>query len=160
MKTLLLIRHGKSDWVAGLSDKDRPLNQRGIMDAHQMGQKLKIQGIIPEFMFVSSAKRTTKTAEILSDYYDLEKEHVISCPELYLCEVEDIFDTVECLDNEINIASVVAHNPCLSYLASQLSSLDYVDMPTMGIFIVQFDTDEWDNLRQAKVISTQLITPR
>ena len=37
MKTWIMMRHGKSSWELNVSDKDRPLNQRGIDDAHKMG---------------------------------------------------------------------------------------------------------------------------
>jgi phosphohistidine phosphatase len=33
MKNLILIRHAKSNWDAPLKD-DRPLDQRGMKDAH------------------------------------------------------------------------------------------------------------------------------
>jgi phosphohistidine phosphatase len=38
MKTLLLLRHGKSNWnEPSLPDHDRPLNKRGERDAPRMG---------------------------------------------------------------------------------------------------------------------------
>ncbi|MEI9909506.1 MAG: histidine phosphatase family protein [Bacteroidota bacterium] len=40
-KTLILIRHAKSDWsTASLSDFDRPLNERGRKDAPEMAKRL------------------------------------------------------------------------------------------------------------------------
>jgi len=42
MKTLLLIRHAKSSWdQPGLSDFDRPLNERGKKDAPVMAKRVK-----------------------------------------------------------------------------------------------------------------------
>ena len=43
MKTWIMIRHGKSSCELNVSDKDRPLNQRGIDDAHNMGAFLEDQ---------------------------------------------------------------------------------------------------------------------
>ena len=41
MKTLLLVRHAKSDWgTPSLGDIDRPLNDRGKRDAPVMAQRL------------------------------------------------------------------------------------------------------------------------
>ncbi len=34
MKKLILIRHAKSNWDTPLKDIDRPLDQRGLKDAH------------------------------------------------------------------------------------------------------------------------------
>ena len=63
MKTLLLVRHAKSDWGdPALDDFDRPLNHRGKKDAPEMGQRL-IEKKIPIDLFIASpAKRAAKTA--------------------------------------------------------------------------------------------------
>ena len=43
MKTLLMMRHGKSDWDADFgSDHDRPLNERGVRNSRLMGQVLAV----------------------------------------------------------------------------------------------------------------------
>ncbi|MFQ5609583.1 MAG: histidine phosphatase family protein, partial [Woeseiaceae bacterium] len=40
MKTLTIVRHAKSSWKdRTLSDRERPLNQRGERDAPIMGQR-------------------------------------------------------------------------------------------------------------------------
>ena len=41
MKTLLLVRHAKSDWPTNVDDFDRPLNERGHKDAPKMAKFLK-----------------------------------------------------------------------------------------------------------------------
>ena len=41
MKELILIRHGKSSWDYPVSDKDRPLQERGINDAHLVSNTFK-----------------------------------------------------------------------------------------------------------------------
>ena len=49
MKTLLILRHAKSNWnYPDLSDYDRPLNARGKQDAPRMGEHLREQGLIPD----------------------------------------------------------------------------------------------------------------
>ena len=41
MKTIILFRHGKSDWNAHFeNDHERPINKRGIKAAKKMGKKL------------------------------------------------------------------------------------------------------------------------
>ena len=39
MKNLIIIRHAKSSWEAPLKDIDRPLSQKGIIDAHLVAKK-------------------------------------------------------------------------------------------------------------------------
>jgi len=68
MKTLLILRHAKSSWShPGLSDHDRPLNKRGKRDAPRMGQLLREEGLLPDLIISSSAKRAKTTAERVSN---------------------------------------------------------------------------------------------
>ena len=51
MKTILILRHGKSSWSnPGLADIDRPLNKRGKRDAPRMGSLLREQDIVPDLI--------------------------------------------------------------------------------------------------------------
>jgi phosphohistidine phosphatase len=64
MKTLLILRHGKSSWkFPDLPDHDRPLNSRGKRDAPLMGRKLAEEGMVPDVIISSSATRAHDTAK-------------------------------------------------------------------------------------------------
>jgi len=57
MKSILILSHAKSSWKhPELSDHDRPLNKRGKRDAPLMGELLKNEHLIPEFIISSDAK--------------------------------------------------------------------------------------------------------
>ena len=46
MKSVILFRHGKSDWGANYDhDHERPLSKRGIRDAKKMGKFLFLQNL-------------------------------------------------------------------------------------------------------------------
>ena len=45
MKKLILVRHGKSSWEYSVSDRDRPLSERGINDALLVSGKVLSQNI-------------------------------------------------------------------------------------------------------------------
>ncbi|HEY0356372.1 MAG TPA: histidine phosphatase family protein [Flavisolibacter sp.] len=69
MKTLLLVRHAKSSWDApGLSDFDRPLNERGKNDAPEMAKRLKAKGVSIDLFVSSPAKRAKKQPAILQKH--------------------------------------------------------------------------------------------
>jgi len=62
MKTVLLFRHGKSDWYADYDwDHNRPLAKRGRKAARAMGRWLAETGPLPESIVSSSAKRAQQT---------------------------------------------------------------------------------------------------
>ena len=65
MKKLFLMRHAKSDWNdRNLSDFDRPLNDRGIRNAPEMGKRLLDKWGVPEKIYCSSARRTVENCHI------------------------------------------------------------------------------------------------
>ena len=67
MKQLLIVRHAKSDWGnAGISDFNRPLNERGIINASLMGKRLKVKGILPNALISSPALRAITTAKLIT----------------------------------------------------------------------------------------------
>ena len=55
MKNLLLMRHGKSSWELNVSDEDRALIQRGIIDSKLIGEVLQEKGLDIDFAFSSPA---------------------------------------------------------------------------------------------------------
>jgi len=74
MKTLILIRHAKSSWdQPGLSDFDRPLNERGKKDAPVMAKRVKEKGIELDHLVSSPAKRAKKRPGILQKNLALKK---------------------------------------------------------------------------------------
>ena len=67
MKTLLLMRHAKSSWSEpGLADHDRPLNKRGKQAAPEMGKLLRKEGLVPDLILCSTARRSRQTAEAVA----------------------------------------------------------------------------------------------
>ncbi|HVG21430.1 MAG TPA: histidine phosphatase family protein, partial [Blastocatellia bacterium] len=68
MKTLLLLRHAKSDWDdPKLRDFDRPLAARGKRDAPRIGKALKERGPSPDLIVSSPAARARETIEAVID---------------------------------------------------------------------------------------------
>src|SRR4051794_2583552 len=65
MKTLLVLRHAKSDRSdSGLEDHDRPLAPRGEADAPRMGAALAALGSVPDAIVTSTAVRARDTAHL------------------------------------------------------------------------------------------------
>ncbi|TFH25152.1 MAG: histidine phosphatase family protein, partial [Bacteroidia bacterium] len=72
-RRLIIIRHAKSSWDHnGLDDIDRPLAERGILNAAEMAKRLQEKGIVPELILTSPASRALNTALIMSRTWGLE----------------------------------------------------------------------------------------
>ena len=68
MPDLMLLRHAKSDWKAAYgTDRDRPLNKRGIRSARAVGEFVSRYRLMPELVLASPAVRTRTTAELAAE---------------------------------------------------------------------------------------------
>ena len=121
MKTLIIMRHGKSSWKdKKMKDIDRPLKKRGHKDAQQMGTLLCEQELVPQKILCSPAKRTRQTAEELVDKCNFGGE-VDYIDSLYMPESSIIMDLVASLPDELERVMVIGHNPGLEGLVQILS---------------------------------------
>src|SRR5262245_4552147 len=65
MRTVLLLRHAKSDWDdSSIPDFDRPLAPRGKRDAPRMGKEFAARGPSPDVVVSSPAQRARDTASL------------------------------------------------------------------------------------------------
>lgn len=151
MKTLLLIRHAKSSWDdPGLSDFERPLNERGKRDAPLMAERLHERGIKVDAFISSPARRARKTAEHFAKQYKKEKDDLVLKTELYMAGDDAFFNVIEGLNDDYDCVAVFSHNPGITDFANGLSDARTDNIPTCGVFAVSADTKKWNKFREAK----------
>lgn len=151
MKTLILVRHAKSDWSSeGLSDFDRPLNERGKRDAPVMAKRL-LEKNIPVDLFVASpAKRAAKTARYFAEAYGVAKKDILFKDELYLPPAAVFYQVIEHLSDQHTHVAVFSHNNGITDFANELTNARIDDIPTCGIFAINIHCDHWKDFREAK----------
>ena len=150
MKQLLLIRHAKSDWNnAGLSDFDRPLNERGKKDAPVMAQRLRDKKVSVDAFIASPAKRAAKTAKIFAEAFGQQKDDIIFIDKLYLAEPPVFFSVVADTDDRYETIAIFSHNYGLTDFANLLTDVRTDNIPTCGIFAVQADCTSWKEFKEA-----------
>jgi phosphohistidine phosphatase len=144
MKTLLLIRHAKSSWdQPGLSDFDRPLNERGKKDAPAMAKRVKEKGIEVDHFISSPARRARKTAKYFAEAFGCKKDDVQLVEELYGATPSEFLQAVRGIDDRYHTVALFSHNPGITDFASSLTNVRVDDMPTCSVFAVQIETDSW-----------------
>ncbi|MEQ9564097.1 MAG: histidine phosphatase family protein [Woeseiaceae bacterium] len=145
MKTLTLFRHAKSSWAEpGLSDHDRPLNDRGEHDAPRMARRLVDVGIRPSLMLSSTALRAWTTARLVAREIAYPAEFLQRDRQLYLATRKSILEVVARQENGFNNIVLFGHNPGLTDLAEFLVPGVTDNIPTCGFFSVNIDIDSWD----------------
>jgi len=144
MKKITLVRHGKSDWTKqGLSDFDRPLNNRGKTDAPIMGKKLKSMNILPDLILCSPAKRAVKTAGKIAKEIGYTKKNIVYVQTLYGGDERSILNLIKETDDAINHLMIFGHNPDLTQLAVSLTGYQIDNIPTCGVFHMQCSFSKW-----------------
>ena len=151
MKRLYLVRHAKSSWKnPDLADFDRPLNKRGKRDTPAMANRLKEQGVSPDLILSSPAKRALKTARVIARATGYPKKKIRTDRSIYSDGQSAILELLRSLDHAISEVMVFGHNPDLTVLAEDLSGYRVSNIPTCGIFCVDFDIDAWQDLTADK----------
>ncbi len=145
MKTLLILRHAKSDWGNGqLSDHERPLNGRGSYDAPRMGAWLRQQEMVPELIISSTAVRALTTAELVAQGMDFEGE-LRPTRDFYLAGPPTYIEWLNQLPDSYERVMVVGHNPGMEELVSLLTDKDK-PMTTANVAVVELPIDTWQEL--------------
>jgi len=148
MKTLLLLRHGKSSWSApALQDHNRPLNKRGKHDALLMGKLILEQGLTPDLIISSTARRAQDTARLAGEACGYDGEIELR-QELYLSDTTCYLDILDSLPDQVNCAMVVGHNPDLEELLGLLTDYEGT-FPTAALAQVELPIASWQNLNEA-----------
>lgn len=145
MKALYLLRHAKSSWSDGsLSDKERPLNNRGLHDAPMMGERLAARGEELDRVISSPALRARTTAELFSDKAGVMLQDIESEPDLYFLGSGSIEDVILAQDDQVDALLLVFHNPDITHF---VNSVDYdvrIDnVPTCGLIRMNCDISQW-----------------
>lgn len=140
---LTLLRHAKSDWHAGLSDHERPLNLRGRLAAPLMGAWLREEGLTPALALVSSAARTQETWSRLGLAAPMETR-----PALYDAEAEAILEEITLTEGAAEPLLLIGHNPGIGDAANRLLAEGVIgDFPTAQAAVIAFDAASWADVR-------------
>ena len=119
MRRLILFRHAKAEpRAAGGDDFDRALAPRGREDAALVGQALAREGVAPDLVLVSPARRATETWISARDA--LPGAEVELVRDLYNASSETIRAAVKAAADRAETLMVVGHNPGLHELAVDL----------------------------------------
>ena len=158
MKKLILIRHAKSSWKHDVIDHERPLNERGIADAHLVSNHL--QSVIKnvDFLISSDAIRARSTANIFVSNLKIDIKQINLNHELYDFSGENLIKVIKSCNDDINDLMIFGHNYAITAFVNQFGTINIDNVPTSGVVIIQFDINTWGALKQGKTLKT--IFPR
>jgi phosphohistidine phosphatase len=168
MKTVLLLRHAKSDWSKpGLADFDRPLAKRGLNDAPRMGHVLVDFNVVPDKILASSARRARQTTKLVAEACGY-KGSITWQDSFYGGSSDTLVSALQQLPENVERAMLVGHNPTMEETASTLL-LGYgarwsqgfdIRMPTAALVCLDLDTMTWADLEPGDATLRWFLIPR
>jgi phosphohistidine phosphatase len=162
-RTLVLLRHAKSDYPDGVADHERPLAPRGVREAGLAGDWLRAHAPAVDAVLCSTATRTRETlkrtrieapVEFVDRLYDAAPGAVI----------DEINGAQSRFDADVQTLLVIGHEPAMSAVALGLATDDgsnsaaaeriSTKFPTSAIAVLR-TAEPWD---QVTVSSAALVT--
>jgi phosphohistidine phosphatase len=167
MRTLILFRHAKSSWTnSGLGDFDRPLAERGEKAAPRMAAYIAEQGLVPDLVLCSAARRTRDTLDLSLPSWTPEPR-IDLVKALYLAEAPTLLALVHDTPEEIRRLMIIGHNPGLQNFALALIGRDTPEarpmaekFPTAGVAVIRLDVADWPAVRPGRGHLASFMTPR
>ncbi len=175
MKTLILMRHAKSDWSAGLEDHARPLNPRGREAAKAVGQHLRDTAPSPDLALISDATRTRETWERMG--WRAGKTEFR--PDLYHASEGTLLDLIKAQDPSVSVLFLLGHNPGFERLSAVLTSGNpdqtahitkpvpnpyqtqlSKPFPTAATMILEAEVDTWPEISSETCDLKAYLTPK
>ncbi|GAA1926847.1 SixA phosphatase family protein [Nocardioides marmoribigeumensis] len=133
-RTLVLLRHAKSDWSVDACDADRPLNKRGKRQAAETGRWL-ARHVPVDLALVSTAKRAQQTWRRACE----QMPSTAPCRDsaaLYTHDGSEVLRVVRSLPDNARCVVLVGHNPALEEAVDRLTGT-WVEMPTSALAVVR-----------------------
>lgn len=160
MRTLLVMRHAKSDWGAPFDgDHDRPLASRGIKAARRMGRFLTDAVMVPDLILSSTAVRALTTAQLAKEAGAWDCE-IVASRDLYGSGPERVLGVIGGVDHGIERLLIAGHEPTWSTLVNWLIGGGGVRMPTAAVACLDLPHGHWTDLAPATCELRWLMTPK
>jgi phosphohistidine phosphatase len=134
-RTLLLMRHAKSDYPPGVADHDRPLAPRGIEQAGLAGDWLRANAPTIDAVLSSTATRTRET--LLNTRIDAPVRY---SERLYASTPGTVIDEINTVDDGVSALLVIGHEPTMSTLALGLGGAGGANISAAERISVKFPT--------------------
>ena len=149
-RTLLLLRHAKSDYPPGVGDHERPLAPRGEREARLAGDWLRAHAPAVDAVLCSTATRTRET--LARTRIDAPVNYV---DRLYDATPGAVIEEINRVDPDVETLLVIGHEPTMSSLALGLATADgsnstaaeriSTKFPTSAIAVLR-TAEAWDQL--------------
>jgi phosphohistidine phosphatase len=160
-RLLVLMRHAKSAYPAGVVDHDRPLAPRGVHEARLAGDWLRANLPAVQQVLCSTAIRARQT--LARSGVEAPVRYAQS---LYGADFATVIDEIGTVGDDVTTVLVVGHEPTVSDVALQLAGIDSVaaqriaqKFPTSALAVLEVPGG-WQQLKAGAATLTDFHVPR
>jgi phosphohistidine phosphatase len=164
-RQLFVLRHAKSSWGdPGLDDCERPLAPRGRQAVKLLREHIRTNGIRPQQVLVSPAKRTLETLEGVAPGGEVLIE-----PELYRASAGSLLERLRTVPEDIRSVMLIGHNPAMQALVVELADKHSSDSAQLESAARKFPPGalatfelqaSWAEIRPRGAILKDLVRPK
>lgn len=161
MKTLYIVRHAKSSWDhLGLADHERPLLPKGVNRTKLITDYLLERNTKIDLIITSHAVRALETAKIIANALHYPEDKIQISTDIYHSDFDSLLNHLFETPDDIESLMMAGHNPTFTYFANYFlkDKLDW--LPTSGVVCVEFKTDRWEKVLDAKKRVKFVISPK
>lgn len=153
-KSLILVRHAKSDWSNPISDKQRNLTESGIVTIQKVATLAKV--LLPQeyTIWSSTAVRARETALWFCKITNIAISTIAFKDELYTFNEQDLEKEIKKCENHVNNLILFGHNEAITNFVNKFGDKLITNVPTSGLVYLQFQQDSWKDINQGKVVKT------
>jgi phosphohistidine phosphatase len=156
-RTLVVIRHAKSDWGQEVPDSDRPLNDRGRREAPGIGRWLADHVEQLDLVICSPATRARQTWRLAAERF-APKLRARYDERVYAAGPQDLMSVLEEVDDTVATTGLVGHNPGLSELVETLTG-ERIEMRTSAVAVLRWE-GTWADVWSRRAALVTHATPR
>ncbi|MEU9337621.1 histidine phosphatase family protein [Streptomyces sp. NPDC048290] len=164
-RRIILFRHAKADWPQ-VNDHERPLAERGRLDAAEAGRRLTDTGIAFDLALCSTATRTRETWKLAVQEFPHRPKTVYE-ERIYEASPGELIALLNETPDDVRTILLIGHNPGVQGLAEVLSGTAEAEprerMSRRGFpaaaFAVLTTDSPWKNLEPGTAALTEFWAP-
>ena len=142
-RRLLLMRHAKSTPAKpGMSDHERPLEEKGVDDASAAGKKLHKHGYEPDVVLCSDSTRTLETWAQIKERFDKDTSFIKSA-KLYEASVSAYRNAIISKGKNAKTILLIGHNPTIEQFVATFSK-EPAEVKPADTVILEIKATDWE----------------
>jgi phosphohistidine phosphatase len=144
MKKLYIVRNAHA--AIGAIDRERELDERGVMEVDSIGAQMVAAGMRPSVILTSGARRSIETAKRIREIFGLLVNVIDIREELYNADLRKILDILQSLPDEKASVMLIANNQGVTDLLESITHSEYKEIPNGSLVVVELRLRYWRDI--------------